>query len=120
MNKLKTFDSSFFIDKSHFEEDGTQNYLVFQPTIRFFKVNMITNTDYVSSWKSKGLSAETIKSPTTSDNSLIPELNYYGTKTRVKFTGSCLKQPKILHTYKTIVSIYIVYELGASSSHDND
>ena len=79
MNKLKTFDSSYFIGKSHFEEDGTQNYLVFQPMYRYFK--MITNTDYVSSWKSKGLSAETIKPPTTSDNSLTPAVSYYGTKT---------------------------------------
>ena len=51
LNKLKTFDSSYFIGKSHFEEDGTQNYLVFQPINKYFKV--ITNTDYVSSWKSK-------------------------------------------------------------------
>ena len=29
LKKLKTFDSSYFIDKSNFEEDGTQNYLVF-------------------------------------------------------------------------------------------
>ena len=29
LNKLKTFDSSYFIDKSHFEEDGVQNYLIF-------------------------------------------------------------------------------------------
>ena len=29
LNQLKTFDLSYFIDKSHFEEDGTQNYLVF-------------------------------------------------------------------------------------------
>ena len=50
------------------------------------------NTDYVSLRKSKGLSAENIKPPTTSDNSLAPALSYYGTKTRVKFTGSCLKQ----------------------------
>ena len=56
MKKLKTFYSSYFIDKSHFEEDGTQNYLVFQPISRNFK--MLANTDYVSSWKSKGLSAE--------------------------------------------------------------
>ena len=70
LNKLKTFDSSYFIGKSHFEEDGTQNYLVFQPINKYFKV--ITNTDYVSSWKSKGLSAETIKPPSTSDNSLTP------------------------------------------------
>ena len=50
---------------------------------------MITNTDYISSWKSEGLSAESIKPPATSDNSLTPALSYYGTKTRVKFTGSC-------------------------------
>ena len=90
LNKLKTFDSGYFIGKSHFEGDDTQHYLVFQPMYRFFK--MITNTDYIPSWKSKGLSAESIKPPATSDNSLIPALSYYGTKTRVKFTGSCLKQ----------------------------
>ena len=28
LKKLKTFDSSYFIGKSHFEEDGTQNCLV--------------------------------------------------------------------------------------------
>ena len=81
---------------------------------------MIANTDYVSSWKSKGLSAETITPPTTSDNSLTPAESYYGTKTRVKFTESCLKQPKISYTQGKVVNIYIVYELGASSSHNND
>ena len=39
---------------------------------------------------------------------------------RVKFTGSCLKQPKFTYTHKTIVNIYIVYELGASTSNDSD
>ena len=118
MNKLKTFDSSYFIGKSHFEEDGTQNYLVFQPINKYFKV--ITNTDYVSSWKSKGLSAEIIKPPSTSDNSLTPAVSYYGTKTRVKFTRSCLKQPKISYTHGTIVNIYTVYRLCASGSYDSD
>ena len=47
--KLETFDSSYFIGKSYFDEDATQNYLIFQPIIRYFKVNTITNTDYVSS-----------------------------------------------------------------------
>ena len=47
-------------------------------------------------------------------------MSYYGTKTRVKFTGSCLKQPKISYTHGKVVNIYIVYELGASSSHNND
>ena len=81
---------------------------------------MIANTDYVSSWKSKGLSAKIIKPPTTSDNSLTPVLSYYVTKTRVKFTGSCLKQPKVSYTHGTILNIYIAYELGASSSHNDD
>ena len=88
LNKLKSFDSSYLFGKSHFDEDGTQNYLVFQPIVRYFKVDTITNTDYVSSWKSKGLSAETIKPPTTSDNSLTPTLSYSGPKTKLKFTGS--------------------------------
>ena len=118
LNKLKTFDSNYFIGKSHFEEDGTQNYLVFQPINKYFKV--ITNTDYISSWKSKGLSAESIKPPATSDNSLTPIVSYYGTKMRVKFTGSCLKEPKTSCTLGKVVNIYIIYELVASGSHDND
>ena len=55
-----------------------ENYLVFKPLRKSFKV--ITNTDYVSSWKSKGLSAESIKPTTTSDNSFTPAVRYYGTK----------------------------------------
>ena len=116
--KIQTFDSSYFRGKSHFEEDGTQNYLVFQPISRYFKP--ITNTDYVSSRKSKGLSSESIKPPTTSDNSLTQTLNHYGTKTRVKVTGRCYEQRKISYTHGKIVNIYIVYEFGASSSHIND
>ena len=34
LNNLKAFDLSYFIGKSHFQEDGVQNYLVFQPIIR--------------------------------------------------------------------------------------
>ena len=90
--KRNTNDSSYFKGKSHFEEDGVQNYLVFQPMYRYFKV--ITNTNYVSSWKSKGLSAEIIKQPTTYDNSLTPALNYYGTKTRVKLYWKLFKTIK--------------------------
>ena len=110
------------------QEDGTQNYLVFHPINKYFKV--IANTDYASSWKSQGLSSETITPPTTSDNSLTPTLNYYGTKTywknlvRVKrwytkFAGSCLKQNKITCTHGKTVNNYIVYELDASGSQDN-
>ena len=42
LNKLKTFDSDYFIGKSHFDEDGTQNYLVLQPIYKYFKAFFIT------------------------------------------------------------------------------
>ena len=38
LKKLKTVYSSYFIGKSYFEENGTQNYLVFQPLNRYFKI----------------------------------------------------------------------------------
>ena len=48
-------------------------------------------------------------------------INYVGNKIRVKFTRSYLKQSNMLtYTHKKIVNIYIVYELGASSSNVND
>ena len=66
------------------------------------------------------MSDETIKPPTTRNNSLAPTLSYHGAKTRVKFTGSCLKQDKITHTHGKTVKIYTVYELTASSSNSDD
>ena len=61
---------------------------------------------------------ENIDPPTTN---LSPLIDYVGNKIRVKFTGSCLKQSnKLTYTYEKVVNIYIVYELGASSSHVND
>ena len=105
----------YFIGKNYFEEDGAQNYLVFQPIIRHFKIN----GKYISSWKSKGLSDETITPYATSDNSLTPLINHYGTRVRLKFNGSCLKQSnKLTYDYGRKVNVYVVYELGASSSND--
>ena len=82
-NELKSWkkiDSSYFIGKNYFEEDSTQNYLVFQLMHRYFK---ITNKKYISSWKSKGLSNETITPCATSDNSLTPLTDLYGTGLRL-------------------------------------
>ena len=81
---------------------------------------MIANTLYISSCKCKGLSAETIKPPSATDNSLTPLIAYLGNNIILKFSGSCLKQHKLQYTHGAIVNIYIVYELGASDSNDND
>ena len=42
------------------------------------------NADHISSWKSKGLSDESINPPTTSDNSLASALSYIGNKIYLK------------------------------------
>ena len=113
MKKLKTFDSDYFHGKSHFEEDGTQNGLIFQPMQRYFKWAS-NNPSVILSWESEGLSDESIKPPTTSNRNLNPTLNFVGTKARIKFSGDCLKQKKITYTYGKIVNIYIVYEIEKS------
>ena len=125
-NKTKHFlndnDLSYYRGKHDFDEgSGKQNYLVFLPINKYFTLNSVAgDADYVLSWQSKRLSNESIKPPTTTNNSLTPELNYYGTKTKIKFTGSCLKQSSHILTHKNIVNIYIVYELATSSSHNSD
>ena len=119
LNKLQTFDSSYFIGKGHFEEYGTQNYLSFQPMSRYFEI--IANRKFISSWKSKGLSDELITPYATSDNSLTLLIDHYGTRIRFKFNGSCSKQPnKLTYDHGHKVNVYIVYELGVSSSNDSD
>ena len=61
LKKLETFDSIYFRSKSHFEDDGTKNYLVFQPVYKYFQITATTNT--ILSWKLKELFDETIKPP---------------------------------------------------------
>ena len=41
------------------------------------------------------MSDERINSITASNYSVTPFLDYYGTKTRIEFSGSCLKQDKL-------------------------
>ena len=98
LKKLKTFGLSYFIGKSHFEEDGVQNYLVFLPLHKYFKV--IASTNYVSLWQSKRLSGETIQPPAPADNSLNPKLSCYGAEARQGFRRSCLKQDKSTFNHK--------------------
>ena len=87
MKKLKTFDLGYFIGNSHFDEDGAQNYLVFQSMLEYFTLN----SNWIPKWKSKGLSDESFEVVSTSDNTLTPSFNYYGDKVRLRFTRSVLQ-----------------------------
>ena len=42
IKRSQTFDFGYSRGKNYFEEDGTQNYLIFQPVIRYFRI--IANT----------------------------------------------------------------------------
>ena len=95
LKKLKTFDLTYFKGKGHFEEGDTQNYVVFQPIYRHFKrVASAASGNYIYFWKSKGFSDEKINSITILNYGITPEVRYYSSKARVKFSGSCLRQDK--------------------------
>ena len=108
-------------------------------TARLARANLVTKTDFdtklqelnkkliqikqniclfkkksISSWKSKGLSDEVIKSPTRNNNSLAPNLEYFDKKMSLKFDGNCLiKLDKFTFNEET-VNIYIVYDLDSN------
>ena len=65
----------------------------------FKRVVSVGSGDYSYFWKSKGLSDERINSVAASNYSITPELSYYGSKLRVKFNGSSLKQDEITYTH---------------------
>ena len=75
---------------------------------RYF--NRVVDSDNILEWKSKGLSDESIKSPSVPLNFLNPSLVYLGTKTRVKITNN----------HGKIVNIYIVYEIEKYSNTSSD
>ena len=53
------------------------------------------------------MSDERFDSITASNYKITPELNSYGTKTKVEFNGSCLKQDKVTYNHGKIINIYI-------------
>ena len=82
---------------------------------RYFKrIAGVGNGSYIYYWQSKGLSDEKINSIAASSSGVVPFLDYYGTKTRVEFSGSCLKQDSVTFNHKKVVNIYIVYEISKS------
>ena len=58
------------------------------------------------------MSDERINSVKKSNHILTPNLDYYGTKTRLEFNGSCLKQDEVTFDHEKIVNIYINYEIS--------
>ena len=120
LNRLKTFDSSYFRGKNYFDEDGTQNYYIFQPISKYLKVAYLNDINYILSWKSRGLNDIKIESIKTNNYSLNHHMALYDmSKIRIKFNGCFLNRfpPAILHG--DIVNIYIVNEIISDYSSIN-
>ena len=90
------FVSNDFRGKSHFEDDGTRNYLVFLSVVLCFK-NM-ANSDNMSAWKSKGLS----------DEYSCTFVKLYLNQNTSKPSFKLFK----IFTYKKVVHTYFVYEIN--------
>ena len=88
---LQTCDSSLFISQSYFFNDETQLYLIFQ--VLYYNFKKLGDTEKIVSWKSKGLSAEKLNNPATTDNCLFSSIKWYGNSNFcLEFKGSCFKQ----------------------------
>ena len=62
--------------KAAFFHDNAQLYLMFQTL--YYALKKLGDTKKIVSWKSKGLLAEKLTTPTTTDNSLSPLIKWYG------------------------------------------
>ena len=103
---------SYFHSKNYFDEDGNQNYYIFQLICKYLKVAYVYDVNHILSWKSRGLNHIKIESIKTNNYSLNPRMDLYGMrKIRIKFNGSFLNRflPAILRG--DIVNIYIVYQI---------
>ena len=76
---------SYYRGKQYFDEGSDkQSYLLFLSMGKYFKLNSVVGViDRVLSWQSKGIYNESIKPPTTPDNSLNPRLSYNDTKIKI-------------------------------------
>ena len=84
----------------------------------FNQVSGVGSDNYIYTLKTKALSNENIAAPATKDYKLNPELSFFGTKTKVEFNRSCLKQDKITYNHGKVVNIYIVYEVSKNFNSD--
>ena len=108
-----------YLQGLYFDNDGTQNYLVFQPVCKHFKTFTENNLILIFSWESKGLSNEKIVSTKTSNYEKSPRLVYNNARIKLRFSRSILKQNKVTYSHGPIANIYVVYRLIPGTKSNN-
>ena len=110
----------YFKGKNYFEEDGKENYYIFQPISKYLKVAYVNDISYVLSWKSSGLNDIKFESIKTNNYFLNPRIDLYGmSKIRIKYNGGFLNQFPSTSLHGDIVNIYIVYEITSDNNAFN-
>ena len=110
--------ASYFRGKNYFDEDGTQNYLVFQGVYKYFENVDASKTIikfYANSWKSKGLSDEKISSASGFKRPFIEHTN---ARIKLKFDKSILIQ-KLSTFLRLIATCYVVNKLNPRTNSSN-
>ena len=98
LNGAKCFSSGIF-----------QNYLVFIPANKHIKY--FTGTTRIESWKSDGMSKESIENITKSDSNFAPTFDDHHVLPDINFDGHCLIKNNI-SIPKKVINLYISYTLG--------
>ena len=98
LNGAKYFPSGIF-----------QNYLVFIAAIKHIKY--FHGTTQIYSWKSNGMSEESIENITKSDSNFAPNFVDHHSLPDINFNGHCLIKNNI-SILKKVINIYISYTLG--------
>ena len=85
-----------------------QNHLVFMPAIKHIKY--FDGTTQIYSWKSNGMSEESIQNITKSDSNFAPSFVDHHSLPGMNFNGHCLIKSNI-SIPKKLIKLYIFYIL---------
>ena len=100
---------SIFNGAKYFSSEIFQNYLAFIPANRYIKY--FTGTTRTESWKSNGMSEESIENITKSGSNFASISVDHHVLPGKKFNGHCLIKNNI-SIPKKVINLYILYTLG--------
>ena len=110
LNSLITKDYDFLLGRIYFtSSDGSQNTFVYQPTLDALELKKDKGTDYVLSWKSKGVFNSKLKPLYTVFLNSIKLSEY---RIGIKFGKYSIAVEQNNYLTK-IVNVYIVYDLDS-------
>ena len=113
LNSLITKEHDFFLGGMYFtRNDGSQNLFVYQPTLDTLELKKDKSTDYVLSWKPKGVFNSKLKPLYTA---FLNSLKLSGYEMGIKFGKNPLAAEQNNYPRK-IVNVHILYDLDTWSN----